>query len=864
MSVQHSGGVTELVFSLCQHFGSAKNDPSRLYQRSLRLLASKTTLSVTEDEFRIVERIQKRLARRRSVSEAAKFSELCKRLESPVKQSGLKHRWAVLYLLFLISEDRNDAREGFVLKSASPSPSLSSVSSRSTSGVSSFTSQSSTRPGSAPATRTGTGLGGSLFQSMTMTTSGARPLHSTPIGANDGAPLAFSIPSTLQQKNQTTLQKRTDETTNTLYELSEATLVRDVIFVIQGIDGQHVKFDVSCDAYVIDSKIGVLQAVRDQVSKIAELGWLYKKVRSYVDTHVRDKALGLVGQSFCAALSEELTEYYRLVAVLDSQRVAGKGVGDALTLRRLIVWTLDPLRRLRTLASLVDSCQGLKGGALCSAVHAHLHSGDPFVVALVRQILYQVARPIRCLLDQWIYEGELRDVYDEFFVLCDDAVAEDKLWREKYAIRKSMLPSFVPEELAQKILLIGKSIDFIRRVCRDRSPIGTTSTGTTTRDDAVATVELTFGDVPGSPLHQSIDLAYRETSKRLIEILYTKYNFLGHLKAMRRYLLMGQGDFIRHLMDLLEPELEQDAGHLYLHNLSGTLESAVRATNAQFDDSDILERLDVRLLELSAGDTGWDVFSLDYHVDGPIQTVFTHETVLRYLRIFNFLWRAKRMEHGLASVWKAQMTRTRQIRWLTELSGVLHLCYTLGASMMNFVNQMQYYITFEVLECGWADLEKAVSRASDLDQIIAAHDVFLDDVTARALLGPGSQSKILLRQLRTVFDLIVQYQREQEEVFAAATTEAERRRRMAKDTQEAANQFVEEDVYRMSARLGILSNSYQGAVEKFLACLDDHDDVNLKFLSFRLNFNEHYDRAKLLSEISSTHSRGDGEGQQKN
>lgn len=60
------------------------------------------------------------------------------------------------------------------------------------------------------------------------------------------------------------------------------------------------------------------------------------------------------------------------------------------------------------------------------------------------------------------------------------------------------------------------------------------------------------------------------------------------------------------------------------HDLSGVLESAIRATNAQFEDEDILNRLDVRLLEVSPGDTGWDVFSLDYHVDGPIGTVSFH------------------------------------------------------------------------------------------------------------------------------------------------------------------------------------------------------------------------------------------------
>ena len=171
--------------------------------------------------------------------------------------------------------------------------------------------------------------------------------------------------------------------------------------------------------------------------------------------------------------------------------------------------------------------------------------------------------------------------------------------------------------------------------------------------------------------------------------------FLLHCvpKAVRKYLLLGQGDFIRHLMDLLalvhlqndrfqfvlvfilyiashmvlltvacsmhiwcivhtvshtrthahthmhthmythihthththahthSPELSQPAVSLYLHNLTGTLETAIRATNAQFEDPDILKRLDVQKLELSPGDHGWDVFSLQYHVDGPISTV---------------------------------------------------------------------------------------------------------------------------------------------------------------------------------------------------------------------------------------------------
>jgi len=35
-----------------------------------------------------------------------------------------------------------------------------------------------------------------------------------------------------------------------------------------------------------------------------------------------------------------------------------------------------------------------------------------------------------------------------------------------------------------------------------------------------------------------------------------------------------------------------------MHNLTGLLEAAIRATNAQFDDPESLKRLDCRLLEV--------------------------------------------------------------------------------------------------------------------------------------------------------------------------------------------------------------------------------------------------------------------------
>ena len=43
--------------------------------------------------------------------------------------------------------------------------------------------------------------------------------------------------------------------------------------------------------------------------------------------------------------------------------------------------------------------------------------------------------------------------------------------------------------------------------------------------------------------------------------------------------------------------------------------------------------------QVSPGDTGWDVFSLDYHVDGPIRTVSLSSLLLPlYISCLCFKW----------------------------------------------------------------------------------------------------------------------------------------------------------------------------------------------------------------------------------
>jgi hypothetical protein len=67
-------------------------------------------------------------------------------------------------------------------------------------------------------------------------------------------------------------------------------------------------------------------------------------------------------------------------------------------------------------------------------------------------------------------------------------------------------------------------------------------------------------------------------------------------------------------------------------------------------------------LKISPGDSGWDVFTLDYHIDGPIATVLTPQVMHEYMKLFTFLWRLKRVEFALGSCWRDQVTQVGGFR----------------------------------------------------------------------------------------------------------------------------------------------------------------------------------------------------------
>lgn len=178
---------------------------------------------------------------------------------------------------------------------------------------------------------------------------------------------------------------------------------------------------------------------------------------------------------------------------------------------------------------------------------------------------------------------------------------------------------------------------------------------------------------------------------------------------------------------------------LFRHNLSGILASAVRSSNSQFDDPDLLSRLDIELLEHTQNETGWDSFCLNYRTDSPINTVITKANIKYYGQMFCLLWKLKRLELVLSSRWCSSNRLSTESS--SRNASYLKVAHIICQEMTHFVYQLQYYFQFEVIECSWDAFVKELtirpdnSYSYDFSALVDLHGAFLDSLKSKGFLS---------------------------------------------------------------------------------------------------------------------------------
>ena len=277
----------------------------------------------------------------------------------------------------------------------------------------------------------------------------------------------------------------------------------------------------------------------------------------------------------------------------------------------------------------------------------------------------------------------------------------------------------------------------------------------------------------GSGTHAArINAAHRHASVALLRAVLGDGDLHGRLRAMKRYFLLDKGDFLVHFTDNAGEELARRAPDISVSRLQSLLELSLKLSTASTDphNDDLtcsLERqgiihqllsihvtggakgyapadadldLDENAAQMTPKEalrlTGFETFALDYNAPWPVSLVLSRRAITKYQLLFRHVFHCKHVERRLCEAWQTHQATRAAAAQTTGAGdgGSLGRAYVLSQRMLHFLQNFTYYLMCEVVEPNWHAFETALRDAQSVDELIDAHERFLDACMKEGML----------------------------------------------------------------------------------------------------------------------------------
>ena len=349
-------------------------------------------------------------------------------------------------------------------------------------------------------------------------------------------------------------------------------------------------------------------------------------------------------------------------------------------------------------------------------------------------------------------------------------MGSENFWQRKYVLIADNVPNIMGMENAQIVFNIGKTINFLRHCCGEEFQLRIDFFDKDAILDSKCTA-ITFA----FEFTEWLGDCEKIVNQELMRVLFSKFKLSKHLDAVKRFLLMGQGDFIDELLDTLGEELNKTPTYIYKHNLNNLLEKALASSNAQYLEEDITGRVNVEMLQ---GSDGWDNFILTYYVDEPINTLLTPRIMKEgYLGIFGFLWKLKRVERAVNIIWTNHIkeisrkttrhevkseTASKTKKYSKKFERLFIECSLLRSSMQHFVSSLYSYIILKI-EAAWTKFNEVLETTTRFDEVIKLHEELVVELREICFLEP--KTKNIQAALHALFQHIFNFKHRQDSLI---------------------------------------------------------------------------------------------------
>lgn len=432
--------------------------------------------------------------------------------------------------------------------------------------------------------------------------------------------------------------------------LDEQVILTYLPYTLIGVDSKIFTFRQQDDQITIQIPLNINNSYSSLLAQILEPPLIFLKLKSFLASNVANgnhaQGLSPIKVSYLALLDNSMNEYGNFVdQMFNNQR-------QKLDTLIKVYRELSPhVLKLRLLYSLTSQLN-LLGYDFLMRVYELTKFGDIIIRQTASDLFDGISTSYYEILEHWILRGDLIDSTNDFFIEFDkdQRHINDII---KYIPQK--VPKFfitINKDIGFKIFQIGKLLIFLGQYCRELNWINGYinkfsrlifgNSGTSSGSSGLKyTSANTINDI--------INSQYDDLVNHFTYLVHGKYELIAHLNNYRKFLLMGCNDFIDSLIIKGNDLFNEPSNQLTSNQLGKILVDAINFSSVNNYDMNFKNRLDARILDLSHGNIGWQVFTLEYNInDLPITHIINYNNMgLEYLKMFNFLWKLKQFNYLL-------------------------------------------------------------------------------------------------------------------------------------------------------------------------------------------------------------------------
>ncbi|XP_033201163.2 gamma-tubulin complex component 2 [Bombus vancouverensis nearcticus] len=526
----------------------------------------------------------------------------------------------------------------------------------------------------------------------------------------------------------------------------ESILLWDILYCLKGIDGTYIVSEPLTSPYAVKTfniSPDVCISYKQLTQQILPLASHYSMTARFVEEKVLPED-GQVNHALRGAIKSLLKDYLLFVVQLEMEHVRGK-----LNLQKLWFYIQPTMFAMFILFQITSTiCKAnAKGGKVLSLLHEQANNinGEAKFKELSLFLIQTASVPYMQILEKWVYKGVICDPYEEFFVEDNELIHREELpidysadyWEKRYTMRPERTPTFLNEQ-AQTILRTGKYFNVIRQ-CGKTVQWGKQ--------------EPLIYQHQGQKYIATIDRAYSEAAKTLLEVLIHENDLMGRLRSVKNYFLLAQGDFVVQFMNLCETELNKNMYDIVIHRLASLLEVALRMSTADSDPykDDLKPELlpyDLqfqmfRILSIQTREekeycfqtdkilTGLEAFVFNYDVKWPVSLILNRKAIACYQMLFRHLFYCKYIERRLCRVWVSN----KIAKTFTHNAAMSYRqAFSLRQRMLDCIQHLAYYMMVEVIEPNWLTFLSKMSKVSNVDDVLSVHQDLQDSYLKECML----------------------------------------------------------------------------------------------------------------------------------